>query len=165
MRRLRFEQLERRDLPCTAVNVLDIVNTINRDGYAEHCDVNQDGIVSPLDALIVINEVNRGYVTSTTSVLSSGQVGQSEQLVSIGPTFGLCRQAVMMQVVISGQSSDVYMTIAGVRYDPISSTTAGIATTWVFEPIVQFRESINVFGTAEPGAVVSVIVGPRLIRK
>lgn len=55
-----IEHLDRRDLPCSAVDVLLIVNTVNAGQYSQAADINADGLVSPLDALLAINAVNAG---------------------------------------------------------------------------------------------------------
>ena len=54
-----FEQLESRLMPCTPLDVLSIINVVNTGQYSEQADINQDGMVSPLDALLAINEANR----------------------------------------------------------------------------------------------------------
>ena len=57
---LTLEHLEPRWLPCSAADVLAIIQTVNARGYSPVVDVDQDGRVTPLDALLAINAANRG---------------------------------------------------------------------------------------------------------
>jgi len=152
---LLFETLESRLMPCTPLNVLEIVNTINVGVYSKRADVNNDGMVSPLDVLLAINEVNRRAVASKPGEM---RVQPNGGIASL--TFSPCGESLGLLVLAQGvrDPSSVQVQISGETYEPVAVGTLGRFKSVQFEVWGRGREFLSVLGDIED-ELLTVIVG------
>ncbi len=150
-----LELLEPRWLPCTPAQVLDIINVVNAGQYTEQADINADGMVSPLDVLLAINEANRragGWGPGEINIQPNG--GKSSLWFSpCGESLGLL---VLAQDV--RDPAAVQVQISGTAYQPVAVGTLGRFHSIEFEVWGRGREWLKVLGEIED-ELLTVIVG------
>ncbi len=151
---MRFEQLESRWLPCTPLNVLAIINTVNAGQYTEQADINADGMVSPLDVLLAINEANR-VASSTPRTMHPPPNGGGSSL-----DFSACGE-IRGLLVLAHEVRDpaaVRAVISGTSYEPVAVGTLGKFQAIQFEVWGRGREWLKILGEIED-ELITVIVG------
>ena len=148
-----FEHLESRLMPCTPIDVLEIVNTVNAGQYSEAADINADGMVSPLDALLAINEANRMSMASEfPSVLHPAPGGTT------GIQFSPCGNDYWMTVLAKSDASPTIL-VAGTAYQPVAAREFGGFNAWDFIVSGRGRESLRIVGEFPDDELLTLIVG------
>ena len=165
MRKLVFEQLEKRDLLCAASDVLNIINAINlQSEYNKNLDSNKDGIISPIDALILINKINfdDNIKLKTPSIIASKENNGKDDLINIGFVNNVgCINNSFVQVLIVGKSDNIIIKIGEKEYKPISSNYIRGISSWNFDISFYPGQRIYVYGNAEVGSEISLMFGGR----
>ena len=148
-----FEHLESRWLPCTPIDVLAIVNTVNAGQYNEISDINADGMVSPLDALLAINEANRAAAAAGyPAVLHPAPGGTT------GVQFSPCGSDYWMTVLARSDVSPTIV-VAGTDYQPVAAREFGSYNAWDFQVSGRGRESLRILGEFPGDELLTLIVG------
>lgn len=155
-----FEQLEPRLNPgaCTPLAVLQIIQAVDTGNDAAQYDLNADGMVSPLDALVAINYANRG---SQPPLIVAGTESRGNGVLfgSVSGSLGPCYGPAFVQVIVGGQSENVRLMRPAGPELPVAKVEAGNRDVWVFEPIGRGTEIWKVLGDVEQGVSVSLMVG------
>lgn len=154
---MHFENLEPRWLPCTPTDVLEIINTVNAGTYNEAADVNADGMVSPIDVLLAINEANR------IAAGASNQLPLVLHLIPGGRSslwFSACGDEYDV-TLLSRQSLNpdkVEVRVGAVVYSPISIGMFGDYQRWEFHIAGRGMELLSILGDFED-ELLTVIIG------
>jgi hypothetical protein len=149
---LELEQLEQRLFPCTPLNVLGIINAVNAGSDAEQYDVNRDGMVSPLDALLAINEVNRLATVPQTPTVIHPAADSWHTL-----PFSQCGSDAAITVLASTESPDITLAIGDDVYQPTGNRPFGAYIAYDFAVWGQGYEWLRVSGVSDE--LLTVIVG------
>jgi len=152
-RRLCYEQLEDRELPCTAADVLGIITTINGGYYAPEHDLNKNGVVEPLDALIAINAANRQGWQEQPVVLQVPTGGWHSQY------FSPCGSSYALEVYARAPATNVFIQVGAQVYLPVSVGTFGAFNTWTFQVEGRGLEYLKLLGDLPSGELFTVILG------
>jgi hypothetical protein len=145
-----FERLESRLLPCTPLNVLEIVNAVNAGAYSEQYDLNADGMVSPLDALLAINATNQESRTP--------QVRQFRPVGSVGFEFSPCGRDYDV-TVLARSGDDVELRLGSESYQPATVGTFGAFREWTFAVYGRGLVPLHVQGEFMDDELLTLIVG------
>jgi hypothetical protein len=149
------ERLEDRLMPCTPLNVLEIINAVNAGAYAETYDLNADGMVSPLDALLAINEANW-----RANIEQPGEIRLQPNGGNRTLRFSPCGESLSVVVLSLGveNPNDARVTISGEEYLPTEIGTLGKFQTMQFEVFGRGLEYLRVLGDFED-ELLTLIVG------
>ena len=148
-----FEHLESRLMPCTPIDVLEIVNTVNAGQYSEASDLNSDGMVSPLDALLAINEANRRVMASENpAVLHPAPGGAS------GIAFSPCGNDYAMTLLAVSDATPA-LRVGGDEFLPIATREFGAFNAWDFQVFGRGHEMLRVVGEFPDDDLLTLIVG------
>jgi len=155
-RRLFFEKFEDRFYFCAPINVLTIINTLNSNTGngpvvvdeaspedVARLDVNGDGQVTPLDALIAINEINLAKYLESHPWTSHPAVGGISSIY-----FSPCGNN-MDLMLFANRATDpgaVAIKIGKEIFTPISFDTFGKYQRWEFEVYGRGVEWLQVIG-------------------
>ena len=148
-----FEHLESRWLPCTPIDVLEIVNTVNAGQYNEAADVNADGMVSPLDALLAINEANRRSMADVNPAVLHPAPSGAGSIV-----FSPCGNDYAMTLLAVSDATPV-LRVGGDEFLPIATREFGNFNAWDFQVFGRGRESLRIIGEFPGDELLTLIVG------
>lgn len=152
---MRFEELEPRWMPCTPANVLAIIETVNAGAYSEQADVNQDGMVSPMDVLMAINEANR-IAASTQRPLVMREVPGGKSSVWFSPCGNEYDVTLLARNTIDAGA--VSLKIGQDVYQPTETGTFGEYQRWEFSIEGRGTEYLTVLGEFQD-ELLTVIIG------
>ena len=154
--KLGFESLEQRICPCAPADVLAIIGALNgntgngpvvvSDASPEEVarlDVNGDGQITPLDALVVINEINAAKYLESHPWVSHPGVGGTSSIY-----FSQCgnNMDLMLFAIRATDPSEVAIKIGDEVFAPVSFDTFGRYQRWEFEVYGRGLEWLRVIG-------------------
>lgn len=150
-----LEQLEPRWLPCTPLEVLEIINTVNAGTYSEQADVNADGMVSPMDALLAINEANRIAASNQQPLVMHPRPGGRSSLY-----FSPCGNEYDVTLLARNaiDAAAVALRIGTEVYPPTATGTFGDYQRWEFSIKGRGVEYLSVLGEFTDD-LLTVIIG------
>lgn len=150
-----FEQLEQRWMPCTPLDVLEIINAVNAGQYVEQYDINKDGMVSPLDALVAINEANR-IAEGTQRPLVMRETPGGKSSLWFSPCGSEYDVTLLARNTVG--TDEVALRIGANVYQPTEAGTFGVYQRWEFHVAGRGVEYLTVLGDFDD-ELLTVIVG------
>jgi hypothetical protein len=140
-------------MPCTPLDVLAIVNEVNAGTYSETNDINADGMVSPLDALLAINEANkRSMASENPAVLHPSPGGAS------GIAFSPCGNDYAMTLLAVSDATPV-LRVGGDEFIPVVTREFGNFNAWDFTVAGRGYEMLRIEGEFPSDELLMLIVG------
>ncbi len=165
-RELFFENLEDRLYFCVPADVLAIIGIINNNEGAgavvanndqlKELDVNGDGMIAPIDALAVINEINRAdLVDERPGVSHPSPKGVSSIY------FSLCgsNMDLILLATRAVDSTAVAVKIGDEVFKPVVIGTFGQYERWEFEVYGQGLEWLRIIGDFPDDDLLTLIKG------
>jgi len=150
-----LEQLESRLMPCTPLNVLAIIQSVNAGQYSEQADIDQNGVVEPMDALLAINEANRMASSNPQPLVLHPHPGGKTSL-----WFSPCGNEYDVTLLARNavDASTVAVRVGTTIYPPTATGTFGDYQRWEFSIQGRGVEYLTVLGEFTDD-LLTVIIG------